>query len=83
MPINIKDPETDARIRELVALTGESITDAVRIAIELRLRQESLNRREGVARQLLDIGMRLSNRPRLFAGTAEEAIDYDSHGLPR
>ena len=34
MPISIKDPATDAKIRQLAALTGESITDAVPIAIE-------------------------------------------------
>lgn len=29
MPLNIKDSETDALVRQLAALTGESITEAV------------------------------------------------------
>lgn len=47
MPISIKDPDTDAKIRDLAALTGESITVAVRTAIEQRLRRESARRRAG------------------------------------
>jgi hypothetical protein len=46
MPISIKDAETDSKIRDLAALTGESITVAVRIAIEQRLRRESSRRRD-------------------------------------
>jgi len=40
MPIRIKDPQTESRIRELAALTGESISTAVRTAIEQRLRRD-------------------------------------------
>lgn len=82
MAINIKDPVTDAEIRELADLTGESITEAVRIAIEQRLRQESSRQRAGVADQLLAIGARLSLRPRQFAGDADAALGYDENGLP-
>lgn len=37
MALNIKDPKTDRLARELAAATGESITIAVRRAIEERL----------------------------------------------
>jgi antitoxin VapB len=82
MPISIKDPDTDSKIRDLAALTGESITVAVRIAIEQRLRRESARRRAGVANRLLDLSLtrRASKR---FAETAEQAIGYDESGLPR
>jgi antitoxin VapB len=46
MPISIKDADTDSKIRDLAALTGESITVAVRIAIGQRLRRESGRRRD-------------------------------------
>lgn len=82
MAINIKDPVTDARIRELTNLTGESITEAVRIAIEQRLRQESTRQRAGIADQLLVIGARLRARSRQFAGDADAALGYDENGLP-
>ena len=82
MPISIKDPETDSKIRDLAALTGESITVAVRIAIEQRLRRESARRRAGVAARLLDLSLAKRGRKQ-FDESAEQAIDYDENGLPR
>jgi hypothetical protein len=58
-------------------------TDAVRIAIEQRLRRESPRRRAGVASRLIAIGAALSARPRLFEGDADAAIGYDASGVPR
>ena len=83
MPINIKDAATDAKVRELAALTGESITDAVRVAIEQRLRRESPRRRAGVAARLLALGAALAARPRLLEGDADAAIGYDRFGAPK
>ena len=37
MALNIKDTITDALARELAAQTGESLTDAIRIAMSERL----------------------------------------------
>jgi antitoxin VapB len=82
MPISIKDPDTDAKIRDLAALTGESITVAVRTAIELRLRRESARRRAGVAQRLLDLSLAKCS-PKRFDESAEDAIGYDADGLPR
>ncbi|MBS3896918.1 type II toxin-antitoxin system VapB family antitoxin [Silanimonas sp.] len=82
MPISIKDPDTDAKIRDLAALTGESITVAVRTAIELRLRRESARRRAGVAQRLLDLSL-AKRATKRFEESAEDAIGYDDQGLPR
>jgi len=81
MPISIKDAETDSKIRDLAALTGESITVAVRTAIEQRLRRESWRRRAGVATRLLSLSLTKTGTKR-FDESAEEAIGYTSHGLP-
>lgn len=82
MSISIKDPDTDSKIRDLVALTGESITVAVRTAIEQRLRRESARRRSGVAQRLLGLSLaRLG--PKRHEESAEEALGYDEQGLPR
>jgi antitoxin VapB len=40
MAISIKDPDTDALARRLASLTGEKITDAVRIALQERVDRE-------------------------------------------
>lgn len=80
MALNIKDPETDRLARELAAETGESLTVAMRRALEDRLRAVRRTRpetdnldeiiRRGRARQVLD------NRP-------ESAIlGYDDAGMP-
>jgi antitoxin VapB len=82
MPISIKDPDTDSKIRDLAALTGESITVAVRVAIEQRLRRESARRRAGVAERLLALSLAKSG-PKRHDESAEDAIGYDEHGLPR
>ncbi|MBP6596997.1 MAG: type II toxin-antitoxin system VapB family antitoxin [Arenimonas sp.] len=82
MPISIKDPETDSKIRDLAALTGESITVAVRTAIEQRLRRESARRRAGVASRLLGLSLAVGGKKR-FAESAEQAIGYDEDGLSR
>jgi len=82
MTISIKDPETDRKIRELAALTGESITKSVRTAIEQRLRRESARRRSGVAERLLQLSLAQREQKR-FAEDADEAIGYDENGLPQ
>jgi antitoxin VapB len=82
MTISIKDPETDQKIRELAALTGESITTSVRTAIEQRLRRESARLRSGVAERLLGLSLASRGRKRVDE-SAEDAIGYDDQGLPR
>jgi antitoxin VapB len=82
MPISIKDRDTDAKIRDLASLTGESITDAVRIAIEQRLRRESSRRRSGVAERLVELGVALSKQGKRIEEDADSAIGYDAFGLP-
>jgi antitoxin VapB len=84
MPLNIKDPATEQSVRELAALTGESITAAVRKATEERLqrvRREQAGRR--IADELLEIGKRCASLPDLDTRTAEEILGYDENGVPR
>ena len=80
MPISIKDPDTDSKIRDLAALTGESITVAVRIAIEQRLKRESARQRAGVAERLLALSLTQTS-PKRHDETAETAIGYDEQGV--
>ncbi len=82
MPISIKDAETDSKIRDLAALTGETITVAVRIAVEQRLRRESFRRRAGVANRLLNLSLAKTGKKPL-AGDANDAIGYDEFGLAK
>src|SRR5262249_8521072 len=83
MPLNIKDPATEKFVRELAALTGETVTAAVRRAAEERLQR--VRRKQGgrsLAEELLEIGRRCAALPEQDTRTAEEIIGYDENGLP-
>jgi antitoxin VapB len=83
LPLNIKDSATEQSVRELAALTGESVTAAVRRAAEERLHRVRRARAEGsLATELLEIGRRCSALPDLDTRTADEIIGYNAHGLP-
>ena len=84
MPLNIKDPETEKSVRELAALTGETVTAAIHRAAEERL-QRVRRKHPGrdLAEEILEIGRRCAALPDLDRRTAEEIIDYDENGLPR
>lgn len=81
--LNIKDPETDRLARQLAELTGESITTALRTAIEQRLARERRRDVDLTQDRVMAIVRRGRARPRLDDRSAEEILGYDEHGLPR
>jgi antitoxin VapB len=82
--LNIKDPETDRLARELAQATGESITEAAKIAIEERLARVRARKEAGKVRVDLDD---LIERARaaivLDDRSPDEIMGYDDDGLPR
>jgi antitoxin VapB len=84
MALNIKDPETEKWVRKLAALTGESVTTAVRRSAEERLLRVQRERRgRSLAAEILEIGRRCAAMPDLDRRTPDEILGYDEHGLPR
>ena len=85
MALSIKDPETDRLARAVAALTGESLTTAIRTALAERLarEQQRQGRRRGVADRLREIARECAALPVLDPRSPEEIIGYDEHGLPR
>ena len=82
MALNIKDPATEKSVRELAALTGETVTAAIRRAAEERLqrvRRQRTGRR--LADEILEIGQRCAALPDQDLRTSDEIIGYDEHGL--
>ena len=85
MSLNIKNEETCRLARELAGLTGETMTGAITIALEERLRREQRRRRaDDVARDLQAIGQRCAS----LIGDGPSAADhgellYDERGLPK
>ena len=84
MALNIKSAETDRLARELAGLTGESITEAVTRALELRLEQErrerDVLRRERLKAALDEIRARVSKLPVLDARSDDEILGYNEFG---
>ena len=83
MALNIKDPETDLYARRLAALTGRSITEAVKLAVKEQVAREE--RRQGKAswEEIQALIERAASRPVLDDRTEDEILGYDEHGIPR
>ncbi|HPV73399.1 MAG TPA: type II toxin-antitoxin system VapB family antitoxin [Gemmatimonadaceae bacterium] len=84
MALSIKDEETDRLARALAAATGESLTEAIRRALEERLARET--RRGGaypLAARVRRVQERMREFPVLDVRSDEELLGYDEHGLPR
>jgi antitoxin VapB len=83
MALNIKSEETHRLARELAALTGESMSAAVTIALQERLDRLRHQRNEGMAARLLAIGRDaapLFKEP--YRSIDHGDLLYDESGLP-
>ncbi len=84
MSMNIKDAEAHRLARELTAITGETLTQAVRVALEERLSRVQEKRHGGIAERLQAI--RKDAAPRFkepYRSIDHADLLYDEHGLPR
>lgn len=86
MALSIRDPETDRLARELAALKGETMTEAIRTALRERLERE--RRRDERARaerhaRIMKILERMWSRPVLDTRSEDEILGYDERGIPR
>ena len=83
MALNIKDPETDRLARQLADLTGESITVAVKKALNDRIERE--RRRHSMKIDLAEVERiiaRYAKLPVVDSRSPDELIGYDESGLP-
>lgn len=84
MALNIKDPEADRLARELASVTGESITQAVSIALEERLsRVRGTRAPRSIEDVVAEIAQRCARLPILDDRPADEILGYDDAGLAR
>lgn len=83
MLLNIDHPDADHLARELTAITGESVADAVVRALRERLAREQQRRQMPRLRdQLRAIRQRCAALPVLDSRTPEEILGYDEIGVP-
>ncbi|MEE2981342.1 MAG: type II toxin-antitoxin system VapB family antitoxin [Pseudomonadota bacterium] len=84
MVLSIKDSEADRLARELADKTGESITDAVRTAIEERLARVRMRHRgRCLADDLDEIAERCARLPVVDDRSADDILGYGKNGLPQ
>ena len=83
MPLNIKDDDTHMLAKRLARLTGESLTKAVKQAVQERLAQVERSRDGSrIADELDHIALHCASLPRRDRRSADQVIGYDEHGLP-
>jgi antitoxin VapB len=83
LALSFKDKETDRLAREVAALTGETLTDAVRTALAERLERERLRRGKpsGLAEQLAALARECAALPDFDTRSPDEIIGYDETGM--
>jgi antitoxin VapB len=85
MALSIRDSETDRLARELARLTGETMTQAIRTALEERLVRERRQRDQDVEKRreaVMEVLERVWAMPVLDMRSADEIVGYDERGLP-
>ena len=83
MALSIKNPETERLARHLAKRNGETITEAVTLALRERLKRQQVQQQSvGLAAKIMEISRRCSALPVLDNRSADEIIGYDEHGVP-
>lgn len=83
MALNIKDPHADNLARELAQATGETITEAVTVAVSERLeRVRAAHPESRLTEELAAIALRCAALPVLDERSDAEILGYDQRGLP-
>lgn len=82
MVLSIKSDEADRLARQLAATTGESLTEAVVVALRDRLRHEQVRREARIRTRLARLQADVAVFPVLDQRPADEIVGYDAAGLP-
>lgn len=83
MSINIKSDHADRLARELATLTGESLTDAITIAVAERLERKRADSKRSVRFDaIMSIAADFARLEVLDDRHPDELLGYDENGLP-
>jgi antitoxin VapB len=83
MALNIKNPHTERLAHLLAEATGESLTEAVTVALRERLASVSRARDvDGIIRSVERIQAMVAALPVRDSRTPDEILGYDEYGLP-
>lgn len=84
MALNIKNPTAERLAHELASATGETLTEAVTVALRHRL--AAVQRRQapsGLLAEIAELQAFVRAQPDRNTRTADEILGYDAFGLPR
>jgi antitoxin VapB len=83
MPISIRNSKAETLARDIAARTGESMTQAIVVALEDRLAKLRAHRGASEkAQQILSVARRINRRRTRDTRTADAILGYDKRGLP-
>jgi len=83
MAISIKNDQTELLARKLAELTGETITEAIRAAVEEKYqRLQRARSSRSIASDLNEIALRCARRPVISNLSDDEILGYDEMGMP-
>jgi antitoxin VapB len=83
MALSIKNDETEALARKLAGLTGESLTETIRISLVERYDRLKRSRSgRSLADELNQIALRCARRPVISNLTPDQILGYDRRGIP-
>lgn len=81
MALSVKNEEADRLARDLAEMTGESLTEAVVVALRERLDRERTRR--DLVRRVTRLATEVSALPVLDVRSPDEILGYDEAGLPQ
>ena len=83
MGLSLRDRETEGLAREIASLTGETLTEAVRVALRDRLHRELVKRGQKLWDEfaIQAIVNRCAALPLLDTRSDDDILGYDENGL--
>jgi len=79
---SIKNDDADRLARRLTETTGESLTEAVLVALRERLQREEAKRQLSAGDRLRRLAAEVATLPVVDPRPAHELVGYDDRGLP-
>lgn len=81
MALSIRNRKTERMARQVAAETGETLTDAITVALEERLlRLRGRKTAPDVFEEIMNISRRCAALPRMDPRSPDEIIGYDQNG---
>ena len=82
MPLSIRNPQAELLAKEVSAISGENMTQAIIVALEERLeRLKGQKSTPDLVKDILTISERCSSLPDLDPRTPDEILGYDENGV--